>query len=93
MTIDTTVKLDADGRARACELCGYDVNEVAHWCAYVEAINAELLAALQRIVDEADSDDGLTAWDGGDIARAALAKAREKTLGSNLPGPGGFERP
>jgi hypothetical protein len=31
-----------------------------------------LRAALQRIVDEADSDDGLTAWDGSDIARAAL---------------------
>lgn len=34
--------------------------------------NVELRAALQRIVDEADSDDGLTAWDGSDIARAAL---------------------
>ena len=33
-----------------------------------------LRAALQRIVDEADSDDGLTAWDGGDIAREALNK-------------------
>lgn len=31
-----------------------------------------LRAALKRIVAEADSDDGLTAWDGGDIARAAL---------------------
>ena len=34
---------------------------------------ARLRAALQKIVDEADSDDGLTAWDGADIARAALA--------------------
>lgn len=33
-----------------------------------------LRAALQQIVDEADSDNGLTAWDGGDIARAALVK-------------------
>ena len=32
-----------------------------------------LRAALQQIVDEADSDDGLTAWDGGDIARKTLA--------------------
>ncbi len=31
-----------------------------------------LRAALQKIVDEADSDDGLTAWDGSDIARVAL---------------------
>ncbi len=32
-----------------------------------------LRGALQRIVNEADSDDGMTAWDGGDIAREALA--------------------
>jgi len=32
-----------------------------------------LRAALQKIIDEADSNDGLTAWDGADIARAALA--------------------
>jgi len=34
--------------------------------------NIQLRAALRRIVDEADSDNGLTAWDGADIARAAL---------------------
>ena len=33
---------------------------------------ARLREALQRIVSEADSDDGLTAWDGAAIARAAL---------------------
>ena len=32
-----------------------------------------LRTALQRIVAEAESDDGLTAWDGADIARAALS--------------------
>jgi len=32
-------------------------------------------AALQRIVAEAESDDGATAWDGADIARAALKAA------------------
>lgn len=31
-----------------------------------------LRAALQRIVEEAESDDGMTAWDGSAIARAAL---------------------
>jgi hypothetical protein len=31
-----------------------------------------LTAALRQIVDEADGDDGLTAWDGADIARRAL---------------------
>jgi predicted nuclease with TOPRIM domain len=31
-----------------------------------------LRTALQQIVTEADSDDGLTAWDGADIARRAL---------------------
>jgi hypothetical protein len=35
-----------------------------------------LTAALQQIVTEADSDDGLTAWDGADIARRALEKKR-----------------
>ncbi len=38
--------------------------------------NAALRAALERIVAEAESDDGLTAWDGGDIARAALTAAK-----------------
>ena len=33
-----------------------------------------LRAALQKIVDEADSDDGLTAWDGADIAKRALGE-------------------
>ncbi len=33
-----------------------------------------LSAALQRIVTEAESDNGLTAWDGADIAREALDK-------------------
>ena len=37
-----------------------------------------LRAVLQRIVDEAESDDGLTAWDGGDIARVALGQAAWK---------------
>jgi hypothetical protein len=32
----------------------------------------QLRAALQQIIAEADSDDGMTAWDGGDIARRAL---------------------
>jgi hypothetical protein len=36
-----------------------------------------LVSALQQIIAEADSDDGLTAWDGADIARAALAKVQE----------------
>ena len=31
-------------------------------------------AALQKIIDDAESDDGATAWDGADIAQAALAK-------------------
>ena len=31
-----------------------------------------LEAALQKIIDDAESDDGATAWDGADIARAAL---------------------
>jgi len=31
-----------------------------------------LRAALQKIIDDADSDDGATAWDGSEIARAAL---------------------
>lgn len=35
-----------------------------------------LRAALQQIVDEADSDDGMTAWDGGDIAAKALGIVR-----------------
>jgi hypothetical protein len=30
-------------------------------------------AALQKIITEADSDDGLTAWDAADIARDALS--------------------
>jgi hypothetical protein len=30
-------------------------------------------AALQKIIDDADSDDGATAWDGSEIARAALS--------------------
>jgi hypothetical protein len=38
----------------------------------LRAKNEKLLAALRRIVAEADSDDGLTAWDGADIARNAL---------------------
>ncbi len=38
----------------------------------LEKVVAEFCAALQQIVTEADSDDGLTAWDGGEIARAAL---------------------
>ena len=42
----------------------------------LRALNAKLTEALQKIVDEADSDDGMTAWDGGDIARDALAKVR-----------------
>jgi hypothetical protein len=42
----------------------------------LRASNEALLTALQLIVDQADSDDGLTAWDGGDIARAAIAKAK-----------------
>jgi hypothetical protein len=37
-----------------------------------DATIERLRIALQRIVNEADSDDGLTAWDGSDIARAAL---------------------
>jgi hypothetical protein len=49
MTIDTTVKLDFKGRARAYELCGYEIDELAHWCAYVEAINADLLEAVRRV--------------------------------------------
>jgi len=32
-----------------------------------------LRAALQKIIDDADSDDGATAWDGSEIARAALS--------------------
>jgi hypothetical protein len=31
-----------------------------------------LRKALQKIIDDADSDDGATAWDGSEIARAAL---------------------
>lgn len=34
---------------------------------------AQMREALERIVAEAESDDGLSAWDGGDIAREALA--------------------
>ena len=40
-------------------------------------LRAEILrlrAALQKIIDEADSNDGLTAWDGSNIARAALRR-------------------
>lgn len=40
----------------------------------LEAENERLRAALQQIIDEAESDDGLTAWDGSEIARAALNK-------------------
>jgi len=36
--------------------------------------NERMRAALQKIVTEADSDNGLTAWDGADIARRALEK-------------------
>ena len=42
----------------------------------LRALNAKLTEALQKIVDEADGDDGMTAWDGGDIARDALAKGK-----------------
>jgi hypothetical protein len=38
----------------------------------LHAESERLRAALQQIVMEADSDDGMTAWDGGDIARRAL---------------------
>jgi len=34
--------------------------------------NRRLQAALQEIITAADSDNGLTAWDGADIARRAL---------------------
>ena len=48
-------------------------------CIYGDAVQhiERLRAALQQIVDEADSDNGLTAWDGGDIARHALEQAGE----------------
>lgn len=51
--------------------------ERAHWVCVKMRDDAlaevkRLRAALQRIVDEAESDDGLTAWDGSDIARQAL---------------------
>lgn len=36
------------------------------------ADNDRLRAALKRIIDEAESDDGLTAWDRSEIAKAAL---------------------
>lgn len=42
---------------------------------YLKSLHAEIermRAALRQIVTEADSDDGLTAWDGADIARRAL---------------------
>jgi hypothetical protein len=38
--------------------------------------NHTLRNALQRIVDEAESDGGLTAWDGSDIAKEALQNER-----------------
>lgn len=34
-----------------------------------------LRAVLQRIVDEAESDDGMTAWDASDLAREALSQS------------------
>ena len=51
-------------------------NDYDHAVVMIGGLHSEidrLRAALQRIVDEADGDDGLTAWDGGDIARTALA--------------------
>lgn len=57
------VALDSTAAARA---------EIVEEC-------AKYKAALQQIIAEADSDDGLTAWDGSDIAREALAsEARQK---------------
>jgi hypothetical protein len=48
-----------------------------------------LRAALQRIVTEADSDDGLSAWNGSDIAREALIGHQQRnTVPVNKP----FER-
>lgn len=35
-----------------------------------------LRAALQRIISDAESDNGMTAWDGADIAREALRIGR-----------------
>jgi hypothetical protein len=35
----------------------------------------EMYAALKKIIADAESDDGATAWDGADIARPAIAKA------------------
>lgn len=46
-----------------------------------EEVIRRLRAALQQIVDDADSDDGATSWDGGDVARAALAQQPDKEPG------------
>ena len=52
---------------------------IAHARTDLPALVAEvkrLREALARIVAESESDDGLTAWDGAEIARAALSESR-----------------
>lgn len=57
---------------------GAEVDQLRQLIALLNNDNEHLLEALRKIVAEADSDDGLTAWDGGNIARAALEKRLEK---------------
>jgi len=44
----------------------------------LEAEHFRLTNALEKIIREAESDNGLTAWDGADIARAALNEINKK---------------
>lgn len=63
------LQAERDKWLRRCEAEEEDYKaSITHWMKTLK----RLRAALKRIVDEAESDDGLTAWDGADIAREAL---------------------
>ena len=62
-----------------------DYQALQHRANAIDDENERLRTALQQIVHEADSDDGISAWDGSDIARRALEQ-EEPNLGVDAKG-------